>query len=144
MTMKRTWRQFTAVRLAALLCAGGLLLGACSDDDGDGGDDGSSTETDAPDETTAGGEDESGDGGGESLTDDDEAELLAAAINGNPDEDYARCITDTVIAAVDAGELTVEEVRAWYGGTGFDGPVQAYISQSDVVIECSASPTTTA
>jgi hypothetical protein len=136
-------RRRMILAVVALLAVGGLALGGCGDDEG--GDASGSASGNASDDTQPddGGDDTAGDGGG-ALTSEDEEALLAAAINGNPDEAYAQCITDTVIDAVDAGDLTAEEVRAWFGGTGYDGPVQDYISTPDVVIECSGSPTTTA
>lgn len=119
--------------MAGLMVCGALLLGACSDDE-DADDTGGDT-TEAADAQDAAPDD--------TLTPADEDALLEATKNGNPDEVYATCVANEVIAAVDDGDLTAEEVRAWSSGEAPAGPVQDYISTPDVVTSCSAVAATT-
>ena len=121
------WQRWMAVAMLG----GVLLLGACSDDDGDEagaatGDDASeASDLDAP------------------ITQADGEPFLAALIAGNGDEALSTCLGEKVHAAVEGGDLTPRDVREWTNGEGVDGPLQDYISEPDVVVECSTAAATT-
>lgn len=77
------------------------------------------------------------------MTGADAEAFLAALIAGNGDEALSTCLGEKVRSEVLAGELTPSQVRAWTDGEAPDGPIQDYISQPDVVVECTATTATT-
>ncbi len=116
-------------RIAAALMALALIAAACSSSAGAGNDSGG-----AATETTAAAETVSGDLSSSQLD-----AFRQALLNGNGSESMTGCLFEKVQEAIDAGDLTPGQVVDWTEGRGFDGPVQDYISQVDVVMECSAA-----
>ncbi len=116
-------------RIAAAVMALALITAACSSNAGaDGG-----TSSAAP-ETTAAPAASSGE-----LTSGQLDAFRAALLNGNGSESMSACLFDKVQEGLDSGDLTPGQVVDWTEGRGLDGPVQDYISQVDVVMECSAA-----
>ena len=116
--------------IAAALLALALITAACSSSAGAD----SSSSSNGASETTAAAATVSGD-----LTTDQLDAFRAALLNGNGSESMTGCLFDKVQDALDSGDLTPAQVVDWTEGRGFDGPVQDYISQVDVVMECSAA-----
>lgn len=114
--------------MTAVVC-GALIFGGCSDGDSDEDAGGEAVE-----DTTGGG----GEGGGADLTLDDRDAFLEAAVAGNGDQILSECLGEQVMAEVEAGGLTPDEVRAWSTGEAPIGPVQDFISEIEVLTECGA------
>lgn len=118
----------------ALLVAGTLALAGCSDDGDDAG-------TDAAPAADA------GDSGGDALTKAEGDAFVAALTAGTAEGPaYIECVAGEVKAAVDAGDVSPQEVRDWTDGKGFESDLQDFITSPDVVMGCyeAIAATTTA
>ncbi len=115
-------------RIGAALLALALVTAACSSGASAGSGDEAGAQTTVAEATVSG-----------ELSSAQVDAFKAALLNGNGSESMSACLFDKVQEGLDAGDLTPQQIVDWTEGRGFDGPVQDYISQVDIVMECSSA-----